>query len=239
MKQALTAEPNELGQPVGQVVEDWSARPLPNRQMMSGRFCRVEPLDPSRHAQDLFEGHQLDSEGANWTYLPAGPFGDLASFSGWLQDAAASTDPEHYAFVDLKTDKPVGTGSYLRMDPANGVIEVGYLTYTPLMQRTSVSTEAMYLMMRRVFDDLGYRRYEWKCNALNEPSCAAARRLGFTYEGTFRQAVVTKGRNRDTAWFSITDNEWPEIRQAFEAWLAPDNFDAAGQQLRSLSQFRK
>lgn len=200
---------------------------------MQGRFCRLEPLAPF-HAHDLFSAYALDTHGKNWAYLAYGPFAGFADYLTWLEDAAKSDDPLFYAILDTATGKAVGVASYLRIDQAHGVIEVGHLNYSPLLQRSPASTEAMFLMMRHVFDDLGYRRYEWKCNALNAPSKAAAVRLGFIYEGTFRQARVDKGRNRDTAWYSIIDGEWPRLKTAFEIWLAPENFGSDGRQKSSL-----
>ena len=202
---------------------------------MEGRWCRVEPLDPDAHAAGLHAANSADTDGRMWTYLSEQPFATEAAYRTWAQAAAASSDPLFFAIVDSATGEPRGVASYLRIEPADGVIEVGHIAYSPALQRTTAATEAMYLMMRRVFDELGYRRYEWKCNALNAGSRAAAQRLGFTYEGTFRQAKVVKGRNRDTAWFSILDTEWPRMRAAFEAWLDPSNFDAEGRQRSRLS----
>jgi len=206
---------------------------------MVGRLCRVESLDPVRHGTDLFAANQLDVEGRNWTYLSVGPFADFAAYRAWLDKVAAEADPMFHAIIDLATAKAVGVAAYMRIVPAHGVIEVGHINYSPLLQRKPAATEAMYLMMRRVFDELGYRRYEWKCDALNAPSRAAALRLGFQYEGHFRQAVVNKGRNRDTLWFSIIDGEWPALKRAFETWLAPENFDEAGRQRRGLGELTR
>lgn len=222
---------NALGQPVSPPVPDWKTPARPDPMTLSGRTCRLEPLG-AEHAADLFYAFSEDGEGALWTYMPNGPFDDLAGYRVWLDDAAAQSDPLQFAI--LVDDRPVGTASFLRIDPAAGSIEVGYITYSPRLQRTPAATETMYLMMKWAFD-AGYRRYEWKCNALNEPSRRAAHRLGFTYEGTFRQALVVKGRNRDSAWFSITNTEWPSVRDAFERWLDPANFDADGIQKTALS----
>lgn len=223
---------NPLGQPIGFPVPNWQARPIPQGTPLTGQYCSLVHLD-MQHAADLFTAYVADQENRIWTYLPYGPFADLASFSTWLSKQAVSTDPLFYSVLD-KTGKAVGIASYLRIDPANGVIEVGHINFSPVLQRTQASTEAMYLMMRHVFDDLGYRRYEWKCNALNQPSCQTAKRLGFSFEGIFRQAAVVKERNRDTAWFSILDSEWPLLKQKFETWLAASNFDATGKQLKKL-----
>ena len=229
---------NPLGQPVGAPLPDWSPRPLPPRTAMAGRFCTLEPLDPDRHAAPLFAAYAEDRDGGMWTYLPRGPYATLQEFRDWAATACRANDPLVHAIIDSASGAAVGTASYLRIDAASGVIEVGSITYSPRLQRRPAGTEAMYLMMRRVFDELGYRRYEWKCNALNAPSRAAALRYGFHYEGLFRQAQVTRGRNRDTAWFSIIDSEWPALRAAFEAWLDPANFDAAGRQRQSLASLR-
>ncbi|HET7467679.1 MAG TPA: GNAT family protein [Candidatus Dormibacteraeota bacterium] len=197
---------------------------------------RLEPLDVERHGSDL----QAAQAGAPeiWMYLPDGPFADEAAFRDWLVARAASSDPLFYAIIDRASGRALGMASYLRITPEHGVIEVGYIWYSPALQRTPAATETMYLMARHAFEDLGYRRYEWKCNALNEPSRRAALRLGFTYEGIFRQHMVVKDRNRDTAWYSMLDSEWPVAKAAFEAWLSPDNFDAEGRQLRGLADFR-
>lgn len=173
-----------------------------------------------------------------WTYLGYGPFASLADYQAWMQIACMGDDPLFFTIMDRASNKPLGLASYLRIDPRSGSIEVGHLAYSPLLKRTAAATEAMYLMMARAFD-LGYRRYEWKCDSLNAPSRSAALRLGFTFEGIFRQATVVKGRNRDTAWFAIIDKDWPAIREAFVRWLSPDNFDAAGRQCTSLAACRR
>jgi RimJ/RimL family protein N-acetyltransferase len=228
---------NDLGQPIGFPLPHWTARPRPPRNAMEGRFCRVEPLDPARHAADLHDANSLDPERRNWTYLPYGPFARLDDYRGWLDRVAASDDPFVHTIIERRSGRAVGVASYMRIDPPAGVIEVGGINYSPALQRTPAATEAMYLMMRRVFDELGYRRYEWKCDSLNAPSRAAAHRLGFKYEGLFRQATVYKSRNRDTCWFSILDSEWPALKVSFERWLDPDNFDTTGRQRQSLSSF--
>ena len=227
-------ELNHLNQPVGQIVLNWQSPKFPSHEIINGQFCRLEPLDPKVHAESLFEANKLDVMGLNWTYLPYGPFEDFESYQVWMIKACSGIDPQFYAIIDLKSCKAVGIASYLRIDPNNGSIEVGHLNYSPLLQRTQAATESMYLMMKRAFN-LGYRRYEWKCNALNAPSRIAAQRLGFSYEGLFSQATVVKGRNRDTAWYSIIDKDWPEINGAFSEWLNPSNFDEKGIQKVSLS----
>jgi RimJ/RimL family protein N-acetyltransferase len=229
----MSEHTNELGQPIGFPVAGWTPRPAPPRTPMAGRFCRVEPLDPERHTGDVYTANSADAVGRMWTYLPFGPYRSLADYRAATEAAAVNDQRITYAIVADGT--ALGVASYLNINRAAGSIEVGALAYSPALQRRPAASEAMFLMMRRVFDELGYRRYEWKCNALNAPSRAAAARLGFVFEGIFRQADVIKGRNRDTAWFSITDREWPGLKAAFERWLDPGNFDAAGVQLLRLS----
>jgi RimJ/RimL family protein N-acetyltransferase len=230
---------NAHQQPIGRPVPDWSGRPRPQPVTLDGRHCRLEPLDAERHAADLFAAYVQDADGSDWTYLAHGPYADEASYREYVRGAAASTDPMHFAVIDLASGRAVGTLALMRIDPANGVIEVGSVTFSPTLKRTPLSTEAQYLLMKHVFDTLGYRRYEWKCDSLNEPSRKAAARLGFRYEGTFRQALVYKARNRDTAWYSIVDGEWPALAAALDAWLSPANFDAQGAQRQSLTAIRR
>jgi len=229
---------NEFGQPIGDALDGWTAPPRPPRTQMTGRHCVLEPLSSARHCEALFAAYAEDADGRNWTYLPYGPFASAEEYTAIVATVENGDDPVFYAIVERESGAPVGVASYLRIDPNYGSIEVGHLSYSPRLQGTTASTEAMYLMMRRAFDELGYRRYEWKCDSLNGPSRAAAERLGFVYEGTFRQAMIVKGRNRDTAWFSITDGEWPAVKAALESWLAPANFDQTGRQRRSLADFR-
>jgi RimJ/RimL family protein N-acetyltransferase len=203
---------------------------------MDGRVTRVEPLDPARHENDLFAAYAEDQDGKTWTYMVWGPFANQPALRAWLDERAVVDDPLMFAIVDKTSGLASGVATFMRIDPNAGVIEVGGIAFAPRLQRSLVATEAMYLMMRRAFDELGYRRYEWKCDALNQPSRIAAKRFGFRYEGTFSQATIYKGRNRDTAWFSITDSEWPAVKAAMETWLAPDNFDASGRQRQSLSR---
>lgn len=203
---------------------------------MEGVHCRIEPFDLARDAEPLFDAYRTDADNRSWAYLPHGPFDDFASYRRYAESACLGDDPLVHTIFERATDRPLGVASYMRIDPPNGVIEVGGIHYAPALQRTAAGTEAMYLMMRRAFDELGYRRYEWKCNALNAPSRRAAERYGFVFEGVFRQAAVVKGRNRDTAWFAIVDGDWPVVRAAFEGWLSPDNFDGRGRQKRGLSQ---
>ena len=231
----MSGRTNELGQPIGEPVSGWTPRERPPRTPMVGRWCRLEPLDPARHAAQLHAANATDGDGRMWTYLTMEPFASEEAYRAWADRAAASEDPLFHAILDA-LGRAVGVATFMRIDPAMGVIEVGNIAYSPLLQRTAAATEAMYLMMRRAFDERGYRRYEWKCDALNAPSRAAAERLGFHYEGLFRQALVYKGRNRDTAWYSITDKEWPARKAAFEAWLDPANFDVDGRQRRALAR---
>ena len=232
MSERDTSERNRFGQPVGFSLGAWKPPARPAGTPLAGQYCSLEKLDPERHAADLHAAYRDAPEG--WTYLPVGPFEGLTEYTDYLRKEAEKSDPLHYAILDSHTRKPIGTAALMRIDPANGVIEVGYINYSTLLQRTRAGTEAMYLLMRYVFDELGYRRYEWKCHSLNAPSRRAAERYGFRYEGIFRQAVVHKGRNRDTAWYSVLDREWPAIRAAFETWLAPSNFDASGGQHQPL-----
>lgn len=204
---------------------------------MEGRACRLVAIDPDAHSDDLFDAFGRDPGGALWSYMVAGPFETVAAVRDWLRSIHASDDPMFFAILDKSTGKAVGLASFLRIDPVMGVIEVGNISYSLMLQRTAMATEAMALMMSRVFNDWGYRRYEWKCDALNAPSRRAAERLGFSYEGTFRQALIYKGRNRDTAWFSVIDKEWPALERAYAGWLAPENFDSAGRQKRRLQDF--
>ncbi len=223
-----------LNQPLGEIVADWKEPLFPAREVMQGKYCRLEPLDPQRHARELFAANALDAHGTNWTYLPYGPFAKFEEYLAWLEQQCSGSDPLFFAIVDAASGEAVGVASYLRITPDCGSIEVGHLNFSPKLQRTPAATEAMYLMMRRAFE-LGYRRYEWKCDSLNEPSRKAALRLGLSFEGIFRQATVRKGRNRDTAWHAAIDKEWPALRAAFEQWLSPANFDAAGRQRISLT----
>jgi RimJ/RimL family protein N-acetyltransferase len=204
---------------------------------MSGRFCRLEPLDPAKHASDLHAAYTA-GDGRSWSYLAMGPFTTLESFQQWLNSIYQGSDPLFFAIVDLASGKALGMVSYLRIAPVSGSIEVGHVHYSPALQRSPIATETMYLMMRWAFE-AGYRRYEWKCDALNAGSRRAAERLGLTFEGIFRQATVYKGRSRDSAWYSAIDSEWPRLRSAFETWLSPDNFDSEGRQKLRLSELTK
>lgn len=227
-------ETNEWNQPLGPVVPRWQAPPHPPREVMPGRFCRLEPLDARRHAEALYAANDTARGRSNWTYLSYGPFESLESYRAWIERDCGGSDPQFYAIVDQVRNEALGVASYLRITPGSGAIEVGHLNFSPLLQRTPAATEAMYLMMARVFQ-LGYRRYEWKCDALNAPSRAAALRLGFSFEGVFRQATVVKGRSRDTAWYAVIDADWPALAAAYQRWLSPANFDERGGQRTRLS----
>ncbi|MEB8194547.1 GNAT family N-acetyltransferase [Raoultella terrigena] len=228
---------NHFGQPVGDALPDWQPRPVPQRHTLQGRLCYLEPL-AGKHAEALFAAHQLAPDTRSWTWLLREPDSSVEEFSAWVASVAELSDPLHFAVIDRQTRLPVGSLALMRIDANNGVIEVGHVHFSPLLSRTAMATEAHWLLMRYAFDTLGYRRYEWKCNSLNEPSRRAARRLGFHYEGRFRQALVIKGHNRDTDWFSIIDAEWPQIDSAMQRWLASDNFSVDGQQIRTLESLR-
>ena len=226
---------NEFGQPVGFALPAWKAPPFPPHVSKPGRYCRLEPLQAARHARDLYEAQADDVDGTRWTYSFQGPYKDFGAYEKWCQDSEASRDPQFYAIVDGASGRAVGTCTYMRIDPRHGVIEIGNIYFSPRLARTRAATEAMYLMMANVFE-LGYRRYEWKCDSCNLPSRAAATRFGFTYEGLFRQAIVNKGRNRDTTWFAIVDSDWNAgLKDAYLRWLDPGNFDAGGAQKLKLS----
>ena len=224
---------NVYGQPIGFSLPNWNAPGPPAPVTLTGRYCLLEPIDPERHARDLYDANALNPDGRMWTYLHYGPFETFSDYIDWMKATCLGDDPLFFAIVDPQTNRATGVAGYLRIQPAVGVIEVGHLAYSPRLQRSRAATEAMYLLMKHAFS-LGYRRYEWKCDSLNEPSRRAALRLGFTYEGIFRQAIVVKGRNRDTAWYSIIDSEWPALDAAFQAWLDSGNFDDSGEQCRSL-----
>ncbi len=230
---SIASEPDPAtGQPVGQSVNAYpAARPGP--VVLEGRFGRIEKLDAARHGENLWNA--VKDEDTLWTYLGYGPFADAAAFTAWLAERATLDDPYSYAVVDGGSGRAIGIATLMEIRPSMRVIEVGHILYGPALQRTPLATEAQYLLARYVFETLGYRRYEWKCNALNAPSRRAAERFGFTFEGIFRQHMIVKGRNRDTAWYSMLDREWPERRRAFEHWLAPENFDAAGRQRANLA----
>ena len=227
----MSREPDDL--------TTWTPREHPARETLGGDVVRLEPLSARHHAADLWNAAQ--GEGADptlWDWMGYGPFPDQKTFSDWVLLHATTSDPLFFAVVDVASGKAQGMVSYLRIEPAHGVIEIGHIWFGGVLQRTRGATEAIYLLARNAFDTLGYRRLEWKCNAANTRSRKAAIRFGFTFEGVFRQHSIVKGRNRDTAWFSIIDCEWPAIREGFEQWLDPANFDDAGMQRRSLAEIR-
>jgi len=227
---------NELGQPIGEALPDFKPGDLPKLERIEGQYVVIERLSKDKHGADLYEVYGPDSPADMWTYLFQNPAQNQAEWSQKLDRMLAAQDRFHYAIVDKESGKALGTFALMRIDRGNRVIEVGAVTYSPQLKRTRLATEAQYLLARYVFEELEYRRYEWKCDTLNEPSKRAAKRLGFTYEGRFRQAVVYKGRNRDTDWYSMIDQEWPKLKERFEKWLHPENFNEEGVQYHSLSQ---
>lgn len=217
----------------------WTPARIPERATFAGGTVRLDPLDPAAHAAPLFaSSHGSETDPDLWLYMAVGPFATQEEFARWLAICAASSDPLYFAVVAERTGRPAGMVSYLRITPAHGVIEIGNIWFSAALRRTRQATEAIFLLARYAFDNLGYRRLEWKCNALNARSRRAAERFGFRYEGLFRQHMVIKGRNRDTAWFAMTDRDWPAVRSAFERWLAPENFDVDGQQRQTLAAIR-
>ena len=228
--QSRDARPNDLN--------DWQPRPRPERITLEGRYCRLEPLDAKRHGEDLYARTNGPGTEALYRYLSEGPF-DRQSLDEWFVRRASADDPLFYAVIDTATGHCEGRQALMRITPEHGVIEVGNVLWGPGIARTRVATEALYLHARYVFEDLGYRRFEWKCHSENAKSRRAAERFGFAYEGLFRQHMVHRGTNRDSAWFAMLDGEWPSIREGFERWLAPANFDASGRQRASLGQLRR
>ena len=214
---------------------NWYPRNWPPATSMIGRYARLDPIIDGRYFDDLWSAYAVDQGGTIWTYLPYGPFADKVSFLTFAGETYLGEDPMFHALIDVKSNKAVGVASFMRINAEHGVIEVGHICYSPIAQRTVMTTEVMYLFGCRVFDELGYRRFEWKCDAANNPSCSAAERFGFTFEGKFRQALVVKGRNRDTAWYSIIDSEWPRLKSVYEAWLVEANFDGNNRQIQSLN----
>lgn len=220
-------------------LSNWTPRPKPSTQPMEGRFVRLEKLDPAKHADGLFDASAQPDGEERFRWLPDLVPTDRAEFRKWVEQVAASEDPIFFAVIDEATGKVAGRQTYMRMDPANGVAEIGHIYWGPLVSRKPAATEALFLFARHIFDDLGYRRFEWKCNNENLPSKRAATRFGFRPEGVFHQHLIVKGRNRDTAWFAMLDKDWADLRPTYEAWLAADNFDEAGAQLRKLEELRK
>ncbi len=226
---------NKSGQPIGELISSWTNRQFPPHTTMEGQYCTINILDVVKHGEDLFNAFTKDINNQDWTYLPYGPFATKKEFFDWLQNECTSDDPFFHTIIDRSNNRSIGMASYLRINNKDGVIEVGHIHYSPVMQKKPIGTEVMYLMMKRVFDELKYRRYEWKCNALNLRSCQAARRFGFKFEGIFKQHMISKNRNRDTAWFAIIDKDWPRIKENFNKWLDKNNFNEDGSQKVSLS----
>ena len=222
----------------GEIVESFSIPPHPKGISIEGKLVDLKPLIASEFAEELFISNAIDKEGINWAYLPYGPFESQADYAKWIKSFEEGDDPIFFAVISKKLKKAIGIASFLRINPTKGLIEVGHINYSPLLQKTTEATEAMFLMMKWVFDN-GYRRYEWKCNALNLKSRRAAQRLGFSYEGVFRQMTISKGRNRDTAWFAIIDKEWAEIEKCFDQFLSESNFDNNGKSKVSLTSLTK
>ncbi len=223
---------NEFDQEIGDPVNEWAVPLIPALREHQGQYCRLEPLSADKHAGELYE--EFTGNDALWTYMAYGPFTEQNDYVKWVESVQSQQDPAFFAIINQETGRALGQAAFLRITPNAGAIEVGHICYGPSLQQTPAATEAMYLMMKHAFE-LGYRRYEWKCDALNQASRRAAARLGFVYEGCFRQALVYKKRNRDTAWFSIIDKDWPKIQNAFEEWLDPSNFNEQGKQRQSLS----
>jgi RimJ/RimL family protein N-acetyltransferase len=213
----------------------WRGVPRPERVVMEGRYARLEPLDPSRHGADLLASAKAPGADDRFRYLFEDAPSDAASFTPWLEKACAGIDPLFFAVIDKATGRAEGRQALMRIDPVHGVIEIGSILWGPAIARSRITTEALYLFAAYTFDTLGYRRFEWKCNDLNEPSKRAALRFGFTFEGVFRHHMVAKGHNRDTAWFAMIDSDWPRLKAGYEAWLQPSNFDKAGQQRSKLT----
>ena len=230
---------NDLGQLIGEPLKNWEIRSVPPKTKMEGRYCVIEILNIEKHAEDLFNSFASDTENYDWTYLHYGGFKSLTEFKEWLIKDCLNKDPLFHTIIDKKLNIGVGMASYLRIQEKIGNIEVGHIHYSFSMQKKTIGTEAMYLMMRRVFDELRYRRYEWKCDSLNKRSCKAAKRFGFTFEGVFRQHNIVKGHNRDTAWFSIIDKDWDRIKENYETWLDKKNFNREGKQKKSLTSLMR
>ena len=227
---------NEYGQIIGESVVGHTSGKLPAIDFLEGRYARIEALSVEKHAEDLLAVYGPDTPREMWTYLFQEPVADMEELVNLLNQMLARKDRFFYAILDRETGKSLGTFSLMRIDQNNRVIEVGTVIFSPELRGTRIGTEAQYLLARYVFEELNYRRYEWKCDTLNLPSRKAAERLGFIYEGTFRQAVIYKGRTRDTDWMSMIDKDWPKVKARFESWLSPDNFDENGQQLKSLRE---
>lgn len=228
---------NEFGQPVGKVVPDWKPRQLPEAVTLTGHTCRLEPLD-IKHVDDLFAAYSHSDE-RYWTYQSIGPFSNMEEFRKYVEIETNNTNMRHYTVIDLNSQKAVGMTALMRIVPDHGEIEVGRVAFSSLMSQSTLSTEAQYLLMTYVFDELGYRRFVWKCDNNNVPSKNAAQRLGFLFEGLFRKYFIVKGHIRDVAQFAITDDRWPMLKTVFQTWLTPNNFDKYGRQIRKLDEIRE
>jgi len=234
----MTQSYNQYQQPIGFPVPEWSPRPYPQRIIFEGHHCSLEPVNSKEHTAALYEAYRLAEDDRDWTYLFYERPATKEAFNVYIQNLEKSRDPLHFTVIDNHHNRPVGTVALMRIEPQHGVIEVGHVVFSPLLQQTIMSTEAHFLLMQYAIEQLGYRRYEWKCDSLNSSSRKAAQRLGFQFEGIFRQAIVYKNRSRDTAWFSIIDKDWPQIKMALERWLSPDNFDDQGKQKQRLQAIR-
>lgn len=228
---------NEFGQPVGFPLPEWKGAKLPERRTLEGKFCYLEPVSAEKHSEQLYAAYSLAKDARHWTYLYAGPFECHTDFRAYIKSLEDLKDYTHYAVVDKKTERAVGSVALMRVNPADGSIEVGSISFSPLLQKTRAGTEVIAILLNYVFRHLGYRRFEWKCDALNEPSRRAATRFEFTFEGVFRQAAVVRGRNRDTAWYSIIDSEALCLLEGYEKWLCDTNFDDKGAQIFPLRHF--
>ena len=223
---------------LGDKIDNYKIPLHPKGITLFGDLVNLEPLNANQHSIDLFKSNKIDVDGDNWKYLPYGPFKDIVEYEKWISEFENLKDPSFFSIIRKKDKKAIGVASYLRIKPTDGSIEVGHINFSPILQKKTEATEAMYLMMKWTFDN-GYRRYEWKCNALNIKSRNAAQRLGFSYEGVFRQMTMNKGRNRDTAWFAVIDKEWMNLEKCFKKYLSPDNYDNNGNQIISLSKLTK
>lgn len=231
----MTNRTNQHGQPVGKALPDWKEVKHPGHTGMTGRYARLASIDPLIHVQELFDTYRRDTTGKIWTYNGIGPFDTMSTLRAWAEKASAVDAQPYFAIIDQDRGKAAGIASFMRIQSEHGVIEIGGITFAPCLQRTRAATEAIYLMMRRALGELGYRRLEWKCDALNAPSRVAAERFGFSFDGLFEQAATYKGRNRDTAWYSLLDRDWKPVDRGFQAWLSPENFDESAQQRRKLA----
>ncbi|MCF9034645.1 GNAT family N-acetyltransferase [Acinetobacter nectaris] len=229
---------NQYDQPIGEPILNWDKRDRPQKKILDGKYCTLVPYKVNLHAKDLYSAYSEALDDRDWTWLPIGPFRNFEEYLSCANQFEISNDPIHYAVINKITQQAVGSIALMRIDTENGVVEMGFVLYSPQLKKTRIATEAQYLLMQYIFDELKYRRYEWKCDSFNDPSKKAALRLGFTYEGTFRKLVVYKNRSRDTSWFSLIDSEWSLNKSVLQSWLDPNNFDQDGQQILSIQQIR-